>query len=198
MLKLFYTGYKLEINQHGVFFNTGKHDKYLYLPIAVNILTLLDKAHETTVVINRMEKLSDAAILEMIRRYEPELETHVKAEEKAYERHIAEMIALVRDKERLSEIEKSTWIRNIEIMRPYMIQREINKLYYIHTLKHIKETIYTKRITEIQIDFDMMKWHVMRSIAGNLSYGVKSVSTQITVEPNREGKKMVKLLTGIR
>lgn len=201
MLKLHYTGPKPLINQHGVFFKTGKIDKYLYLPIAIGILKMIDtQEREPTphaVAIPHRSAFSNSTMLETLQHYEPELAQHVQKEEKAYEKHIDAMITLVENRHSLTEEEKEIWIRNIRIMTPYMIQREINKLYYIHTLKHIKHLICHNNVTEITTDFELRHWHVMRSISGNLEYGTKSTSTSIRVESNREGKRIVKLLINL-
>jgi hypothetical protein len=79
-------------------------------------------------------------------------------------------------------------------MKKYMIQREINKLYYIHIIKAIKKIIYQDNINEIDIDFSIRHWHILESIAGNLEYGVKSVHTAIKIVENKKGELVAKLL----
>jgi len=46
MLKLYYTGPKPQISQHGVFFKKGKEDKYVYLELATKILLAIDKNYD--------------------------------------------------------------------------------------------------------------------------------------------------------
>ena len=188
MFKLYYTGPKPIISQHGIFFKNGKEDKYVYLKTAVSVLLSIDKNQSDANI-----QLTDSNIPDILQSYEPELEKHIVAEEARYEAHIQTMIEEVHCHP-LSHEDKETWIRNIHIMTPYMIQREINKLYYIHTIKAIKEVIHQDKIIEIDIDFDMKNWHILSSIAGNLEYGVKSIPTDIKVEPDKEGELIVKLL----
>ena len=195
-MKLHYTGPKPTISQHGVFFKNGKEDKYIYLKLAVTVLLAIDKDY------NRQEKyetyiadhnnLSDEKLLEILTMYEPNLEEHVENEEKRYEKHIDTMIEEVKHN-LLTEEEKSIWIKNINIMRPYMIQREINKLYYIHCIKAIKEIIHKDRIKEIDIDFSLQHLHILESIAGNLEYGTKSIPTVIKINPDNNGRMMARL-----
>ena len=187
-MKLHYAGPKPIISQHGIFFKNGKEDKYVYLKTAVKILLSIDKNVSDPTI-----RLTDSNIPEILETYEPKLAHHIEEEERLYEEHIQKMIKDV-EKHPLTAEEKAIWIKNIHIMRPYMIQREINKLYYIHTIKAIKEVIHRDRITEIDIDFDMKNWHILESIAGNLEYGVKSIPTLVAVEPNIDGVLMVKLL----
>jgi hypothetical protein len=195
-LKLHYTGPKPIISQHGIFFKNGKEDKYIYIKLASRVLLAIDKNYSKqdkyVTYIEEHDALSNEKVLDILKTYEPDLETHIYNEEKHYEEHIDIMIEEVNNK-LLTEEEKSTWINNINIMRPYMIQREINKLYYIHCIKAIKEIIHKDGIMEIDIDFNLQHWHILESIAGNLEYGVKSIPTVIKVEPSKEGVLMARL-----
>ncbi|SFV54926.1 hypothetical protein MNB_SV-14-1121 [hydrothermal vent metagenome] len=201
MLKLHYTGPKAIINQHGIFFRKAKIDKYLYLPIAIRILKTIDKKYMTQnshkIYIDNNDNYTDEEILKTIKEYEPKLEKHVETEEIAYKQHVANIIEKVKNKTSLTEEEKNIWLKNIEIMNPYLLQREINKLYYIHTIKHIKKLIYKYKISEIDIDFTLKNWHVLESISGNLEQGLKPISTTIKVDTNTYGISVVKLLINI-
>jgi len=198
MIKLHYTGPKPIINEHGIFFKNGKIDKYLYLPISVRILRSIDKDHSTkkshTIYVEDHDNFTDEDMLETIKKYEPKLEEHVEAEEKRYEQHIESIIEEVKSKEYLKQEERDAWLKNIEIMKPYLLQREINKLYYIHCIKHIKELIRKYEISEIDIEFTLKDWHVLESISGNLEQGHRAISTTIKVDTNRDNSRVVKLL----
>jgi len=202
MLQLHYTGPKPLINEHGIFFKNGKIDKYIYLPISIRILKTIDRDYITKkshkLYIKNHDDFTDEEMLETIKLHEPKLAEHVEAEELAYEKHIAEEIEQVKNKKYLTEIERETWIKNIEIMKPYLLQREINKLYYIHSIKRIKELIYEHEIYEIDMDFTLKDWHVLESISGNLEQGQKSVSTTIKVETDKNGVNVVKLFINSR
>ena len=197
MLKLKYSGPKPFINQHGIFFKEGKEDKYIYLKIATRVLLSIDKVYRKQenfqVFIDNHDNLTDADILEILKMYEPNLEQHVQNEEKKYEQHITNMIKEVEENKIISDNEKKIWIKNINLMKDYMIQREINKLYYIHLIKAIKNIIHKDDIKEIDIDFSLEHWHILESIAGNLEYGTNSIPTLIKVEENKNGELVAKL-----
>ena len=196
MLKLQYAGPRPRISHQGVFFDKGKEDKYIYLNTAISILQAIDKdysvqeRHET--FIQKSDTLADEKILEILKQYDADLEVHVDREQKEYEKHIDEMIERVHHMP-LSEEEKSIWITNIHTMRSYLLQRESNKLYYIHTIQAIKKIIRKKKIRVIEIDFTLNTWHILESIAGNLEYGSKSIPTMVKIDPNDEGKIMARL-----
>jgi DNA-binding TFAR19-related protein (PDSD5 family) len=193
MLILHYTGPKPIISQHGIFFKHGKEDKYVYLKTAVYLLLSIDKDAYRKYKGTPSEALTDQEVIDILRSYEPNLEQHISEEEKRYEAHIEEMREHARSHP-LTEEERTAWLNNIEIMRPYLIQREINKLYYIHCIKAIKEIIHEERLKEIDINFSLKNWHILASIAGNLEYGVKSVHTMIKVETDKEGELIARLL----
>ncbi|SHO81681.1 hypothetical protein MNB_SV-15-1227 [hydrothermal vent metagenome] len=201
MLKLYYTGPKPIINQHGVFFRKSQIDKYIYLPIAIRILRTIDKEYKRdeshNIYVDNHDNYSDEEMLKTIQKYEPKLEEHVEAEERAYEKHIANMIEEVKNKSYLKKEEMEVWLKNIEIMKPYLLQREINKLYYIHSIKHIKRLIHKDKISEIDIDFTIKDWHVLTSISGNLEQGANSLSTIIKVDTNLDGVAVVRLLINL-
>ena len=188
MLKIKYMGPKPQITENGVFFKDGKEDKYLYLKTAAQILLSLNKTVKENdnlqVLVSNHEDLSDEDIINIIKRYEPKLEEHIQIEEKKYELHIQDEIKDVENHKVLNDEEKRVWINNINIMKDYMIQREINKLFYIHLIKAIKDIIKENSVHEIDIDFSLEHWHVLSTISGNLEYGTKSVSTTIKMEVN--------------
>ena len=188
MLKIKYMGPKPQITENGVFFKDGKEDKYLYLKTAAQILLSLNKTVKKNdnlqVLVSNHEDLSDEDIINIIKRYEPKLEEHIQIEEKKYELHIQDEIKDVENHKVLNDEEKRVWINNINIMKEYMMQREINKLFYIHLIKAIKDIIKENSVHEIDIDFSLEHWHVLSTISGNLEYGTKSVSTTIKMEVN--------------
>ena len=193
MLRLHYVGPKVFISQHGISFKKGKEDKYIYLHTAVFLLLAIDKHRQNRYSRAPSETLSDQEVLEVLQAYEPDLEQHVAQEEQRYETHIEEMREQARSHP-LTEDEHKAWLNNIEIMRPYLIQREINKLYYIHCIKAIQEVIHQERYREVDISFSLKNWHILTSIAGNLEYGVKSVRTAIKVAISKEGILIARLL----
>ncbi|KIM07842.1 MAG: hypothetical protein KU28_05150 [Sulfurovum sp. PC08-66] len=54
-------------------------------------------------------------------------------------------------------------------------------------------SIHERQISSISLDFDLLKWHVLRSISGNLTYGVGSLRPSIVLETNHTQKLLIKL-----
>jgi len=196
MMQIHYAGPRPRISHQGVFFDKGKEDKYIYLNAAVGILQAIDKDYTVQdryeTFIHKNNKFTDEKIVEILKQYDADLETEIEQGVRQYEQHIDEMAKRVKVKP-LSEEERRIWITNIHMMRPYLLQREINKLYYIYAIRMIKNIIRQKKIREIEIDFTLLNWHILESIAGNLEYGTKSVPTRIKIEPDNNGRTVARL-----
>ena len=187
-----YMGPKLDITKSGIFFKDGKEDKYVYLKTAAQILLSIDKRYKDNdnfkVIITNHDNLSDNDIIAITKNHEVDFEKHIENEKIKYEQHIKDEIKKVQEQQLITDEEKKVWINNINIMKDYMIQREINKLYYIHLIKAIKNIIKQNDIKEIDIDFSLEHWHVLSTISGNLGYGINSVSTSIKTEKNENNE----------
>ncbi len=193
MLELSYMGPKPIINQHGVFFQKSKMDKYIYLSHAIGILKSINEYDKCHVDIQTDWLLNDLEIAESIHQHLPNLHDKMTKKKRRVERDLIISIEQIQNKNYLSKEEKRIWTKNIEIMTPYIVQRKINKLYYIYLLKLITQAIHERQISSISLDFDLLKWHVLRSISGNLTYGVGSLRPSIVLEANHAQKLLIKL-----
>lgn len=185
-----YAGPRPEISHHGIQFKDGKEDKYVYLIIAIQILKAIDKDYEEKKSYSydtKTKRFTDAELLDIMNTYEPNLKETVMQEEIRYEEHLQEEIAHVKQRKDLKEIERDTWIENLNIMQQYRIQRAVNKIYYIHCVADIAKVIKREKIKEIDTPFYEKYWHVLQTIQGTLSEGRDSVGTDLKVENTSEG-----------
>jgi len=185
-----YAGPRPEISQHGIQFKDGKEDKYVYLIIAVQILKAIDKNYEEKQSYSydtKTKRFTNDELLEIMLSYEPNLKEAVIQEEIRYEEHLKDEITQVNSRSDLKEIERETWINNLNIMQQYRIQRAINKIYYLHCVEDIAKVIKRERIKEIDTPFYEKYWHVLQTIQGSLSEGRDSVGSDIKIETTDEG-----------
>ena len=185
-----YAGPRPEISHHGIQFKDGKEDKYVYLIIAIQILKAIDKDYEEKKSYSydtKTKRFTDAELLDIMNTYEPNLKETVMQEEIRYEEHLQEEIAHVEQRKDLKEIERDTWIENLNIMQQYRIQRAVNKIYYIHCVADIAKVIKREKIKEIDTPFYEKYWHVLQTIQGTLSEGRDSVGSDLKVENTSEG-----------
>ncbi len=191
-----YAGPRPIISQHGISFKDGKEDKYVYLLIGVQILKAIDKNyHETNHYSYNIDtkRISDDGLLEIIHQYEPEIQKHVEYEEKNYEKHLDEEIEHIRNRTDLKNIERTTWVNNLNIMKAYKIQRAVNKIYYLHCINHISKVIKRERIKEIDTPFYEKYWHVLQTIQGKLSEGRDSIGSELKIESTKTKDMIAKL-----
>ena len=185
-----YSGPRPVISQHGIDFKDGKEDKYVYLIISTQILVAIDKdydkvksySYDTTT-----KRFSDDELLQILLKYEPDLKEKVIQEELRYEKHLDEEIESVRKKTDLTKVEIDAWINNLKIMKPYRIQRAVNKIYYQHCVHDIASVIKREKIKEIDTPFFEKYWHVLQTIQGAISEGRDSVGSTLEIEPSDKG-----------
>ena len=191
-----YAGPRPIISQHGIQFKDGKEDKYVYLLIAIQVLKAIDKNYEDHKGYSYSldtKKIPDDEILDIMLKYEPEINEHVENEEINYVKHLDEEYAHIEQRNNLKSIEKTAWLNNLNIMKEYRIQRSINKIYYIHAIKHIVKVIKRERIKEIDTPFYEKYWHVLQTIQGELSEGRDSIGSDLKVQSNENRGMIAKL-----
>lgn len=171
-MKIEYAGLKPVISEHGISFKDGKEDKYKYLKYAIDILMAIDHSYETkrTYSHNLSDKrLSSDEILNQLLKIHPKLEATMNKEIESYLVHLDEEENDIENRKTLNDLEKSTYINNLKIMREYRVQRAKNKIFYMHCIDTIVETIIKYKIKEIDTPFSERFWHILQTIQGHLS-----------------------------
>ncbi len=192
-----YAGPRPTISHHGIEFKEGKEDKYVYLMIGVQILQAIDKDYKEQSSYSydlHTKRVDDQTMLDTMQNYEPNIIKEVDDELFNYSKHIENEILKVQESRILKDIEKEIWINNINIMKNYRQQRAVNKIYYMHCIKNIKEIIKRENIKEIDTPFYEKYWHILQTIQGSLETGQESKHTELKVFKNKESIMMAKLL----
>ncbi len=171
-MKLEYAGLKPIISEHGITFKDGKEDKYKYLKYAIDILTAINHDYEKKRKYSHNlndKRLSATDIVDTLLKFHPSLERTMNTEIDSYLIHLDKEEESVRNNSQLNELEKDVFINNLKIMREYKIQRAKNKIFYMHCIETIVETIQKYKIREIETPFSERFWHILQTIQGNLS-----------------------------
>jgi hypothetical protein len=196
MLKVKYVGPRVEVSHHGIHYKKDKEDKYVYLMVALEILKDIDNDYEKQVAYSHcFEKhtLDESEVHTILKKYEEDVETHAHAEYTRYEEKIAHELAFVKGLATLSTLEKDVWMKNIELMKSYRLQRAINKIYYEHCIKNIRELIIHKKIKELITPFNKDFFHVINSLKGQLITGKPSLDANVVEEINKNNELCIKL-----
>lgn len=199
MRKIRYSGPRPMISQYGIEFKEGKEDKYVYLMISIQILKAIDKNFAENKHYSYdlgTKRVADEEILNTMLKYEPSLSSSVDNEALSYEKKLDQEIEDIKNQKALSEIEKDVWIKNLEIMKDYRIQRAINKIFYVHSIHEIIEIIKREKIKEIDTPFNEKYWHVLKSIEGTINSQKGSLRANIVVENKNGMLKTILRITG--
>jgi hypothetical protein len=198
-MRIEYAGPRPMISQHGVEFKEGKEDKYVYLMISIQILQAIDKnyeGHKSYSYDTTTKRFTNAEIHNILDSYSGTLEQDVENEEKFYTEKIDVEIEDIKSRTNLKESEIEAWVKNLEIMRKYRIQRSINKIYYMHSIELIKQIIKREEIKEIDTPFFEKYWHVLQTIQGALEEGRRSVHTNLEIQKVDDDTMIAKLFIG--
>lgn len=170
-MKLEYAGLKPIISEHGISFKDGKEDKFKYLKYAIEILTSINHEHKKNQKYSHQikdEKLKPNEIVDILKDFHPNLEKTILKEIENYKLHLENEIKEVKDST-LSDIEKQTFIANLNLMKDYKVQRATNKIFYFHCVDTIVEIIKKYKIKEIDTPFNERFWHILQTLEGELS-----------------------------
>jgi phenylalanyl-tRNA synthetase alpha subunit len=191
-----YVGPRAVISQHGISYKEGKEDKYIYLMTALEILQDIDNNYEEKKEYSHCitpKEFDEKEFQEILEQYDKHLEQEVEDETNRYKQKIEHEIATVKNLKTITDIEKEVWCKNIELMTPYMIQRAINKIYYVHCIEIIKDIIIKKGIKEINAPFTKKYWHVLESVHGSIQND-KSPYVSTIKEETYNGKMIIRLI----
>ncbi|MCO4845448.1 MAG: hypothetical protein KC427_05450 [Sulfurovum sp.] len=196
MSKAEYVGPRVEISNHGIVYKKSKEDKYVYLMVALEILKDIDNDYEkkpfyTHTFENR--SLKEEELHTILKCYENDIEESVSKECEKYKQKIKHEIEYIQNLVHLADIDKEVWIKNIELMKNYRVQRAINKMYYMHCIQNIIQVIRHKKIKEITTPFNKNFFHVLNTIKGALITGKPSLDAKVIEEYNEDDTMVLRL-----
>lgn len=197
-MKIKYSGPRPVITEHGISFKDGKEDKYVYLMGSLQILQAIDRSFDEKKSYSydlKSKRLQNDEMLEILKRYEPNIEKVAEDEMIEYSHKLDEEIEQVDERAFLKDIEKKALKNNLKLMKDYRIQRAINKIYYMHTIEDIAKIIKREQIKEIDAPFYEKFWHILQTIQGELEEGRQSVHTDIEIQKAEDSEQLwVKLI----
>lgn len=164
-----YIGPKAVISEHGISFKDGKEDKYVYINHAINIFNAINHEYDKHTVYNHTlenKEYSSTEVFTLLKENLKNFESLLNAELAGYAIYLQAQENEVANRTHLSPEEKSTFINNLKIMKPYRQQRFINKHIYEHIIQAIANTIVNNQLKEINTPFNERFWHILQTIEG--------------------------------
>ena len=194
-MELKYVGPKPIISHTGIEFDTNKEDKFVYLNIAVQLLKALDHEYIKDRVYTYEtdnSRLSNHELYEELKKYCPNLDELLDKKNHDAQEEIEHNIKRAQENKVLTEDEKKTLQKNLEIMKEYIIQRSVNKSVYYCTINVLAELVKKDNIDYIIAPMFQKFAHVLHSIQGVLAKQKFPIDTKLDIY-EKDGKLLVKL-----
>jgi len=113
-------------------------------------------------------RLDDDEINGLVQQYCPDLMMLIeKAEQKTRTSIIGKQGRMV-DNMRMSAENKAVYLKNLELIEDYIIQRNINKTAYYCMIRHLAESLKSSHIEYIVVPMSQTFIHVLHSVQGVL------------------------------
>lgn len=188
-ITLKYVGPKALYSAHGISFDHAKEDKFVYLSILAELIEALDhdyidnKRYITNV---GNTPLDQTTLLELIRKRPSNLDEQIEYWIAKTTQEIDEDIKRAHDNHLLNAEEKEVLNKNLEILRPYRIQRSINKSVYYAGVKLLASIIKQGSIEYIVTPMYPKFLHVLHSVQGALRAIHPPVDSKIDIYEEHE------------
>ena len=194
-ITLKYVGPKALFSVSGISFDNSKEDKFIYLSILAELIEALDHeyANDQRYVVETGNKpLDEHILLDLIRKRPSNLDEQIEYWFAKTTQEIDDDIKRGRENLILNAEERQVLINNIEILRPYRIQRSINKSVYYAGVKLLASIIKQSGIQYITTPMHPKFLHVLHSVQGSLRGSHPPVDSAIDIH-EQQGHLVVQL-----
>lgn len=188
-ITLKYVGPKALYSAHGISFVNAKEDKFVYLSILAELIEALDHDYidnKRYIADVGNTPLDQTTLLELIRKRPSNLDEQIEYWIAKTTQEIDEDIKRAHDNHLLKAEEKEVLNKNLEILRPYRIQRSINKSVYYAGVKLLASIIKQGSIEYIVTPMYPKFLHVLHSVQGALHAIHPPVDSKIDIYEEHE------------
>jgi len=179
-----YVGPKALFSVSGISFDNSKEDKFIYLSILAELIEALDHEYSSDqryVVETGSKPLDENILLDLIRKRPSNLDEQIEYWAEKTTQDIDDDIKRARNNPILSAEERQVLENNLEILRPYRMQRSINKSIYYAGVKLLASIIKQSGIQYITTPMYPKFLHVLHSAQGALRALHPSVDSTIDI-----------------
>lgn len=183
-ITLKYVGPKALFSVSGISFDNSKEDKFIYLSIVAELIEALDHEYASDqryIVETGNKPLDENILLNLIRKRPSNLDEQIEYWAAKTTQEIDDDITRARNNPILSVEERQVLENNLEILRPYRLQRSINKSIYYAGVKLLASIIKQSGIQYITTPMYPKFLHVLHSVQGALRALHPSVDSTIDI-----------------
>jgi len=194
-MELKYVGPKPIISHTGINFDNNKEDKFVYLNIVVQLLNSLNHKYIKDKVYtyqSNISKLSNSNLYDELKNYCPKIDSLIEKENHDIRAEIKDNITRAKENNILTNEDKITLEKNIQIMKEYLIQRSINKSVYYCAVNALAELVKADHIDYIIVPMFQKFAHVLHSVQGSLQRQKFPIDTDMEIY-EEDGKLLAKL-----
>lgn len=190
-----YVGPKAHISETGITFDNNKEDKYVYLHIALQIIKAIDHEYMEDRVYTYnadTKRLNNDELYNASRAYCAEIDKVIDEAENSAKDYVEELLQRAHENTLLDETEREILIKNISMMRNYIIQRAVNKAVYYCVINALAELLKKDNIDYIVAPMFQKFAHVFHSVQGVLINQKVPINSTMEIY-EEDGKLLVKL-----
>ena len=179
-----YVGPKALFSATGISFDNSKEDKFVYLSILAELINSLDHEYisDKRYVIEAGRKpLDENILLETIRKRPSDLDEQISYWITKTTKEIDDDIQRAKENPILNTEEREVLKKNLEILRPYRLQRSINKSIYYAGVNLLASIIRQSDIQYITTPMYPKFLHVLHSVQGALRAFHPSIESNIDI-----------------
>jgi len=194
-MKIKFVGSKPIITQTGITFNNNKDDKFVYLNISVQLLKAFKVesiTHKVYTYDTKNKRLNNDEIYDSILHYCPDVKEVIEAHQQHAQTEVDNDIDRAKNTMLLGEDERMTLVKNITIMRDYVIQRAVNKAVYYRVINEIASELKKEKIDYVIAPMFQNFAHIFHSIQSVFQEQSAAIDTAIEIY-EEEGKLLIKL-----
>lgn len=183
-ITLKYAGPKALFSVSGISFDNSKEDKFVYLSVLAELIEALDHEYASDqryVVETGHKPLDETILMELIRKRPSNLDEQIEYWSAKTTQEIDDDIKRARQNLVLSAQERQVLEDNLEILRPYRLQRSINKSIYYTGINLLASIIKQSGIQYITTPMYPKFLHVLHSVQGSLRAMHPPVDSSIDV-----------------
>lgn len=183
-----YVGPKALFSVSGISFDNSKEDKFIYLSILAELIEALDHEYASDqryVVETGNKPLDGNILLALIRKRPSNLDEQIEYWIGKTTEEINDDIKRARINPILRAEERQVLENNLEILRPYRLQRSINKSIYYAGVKLLGSIIKQSGIQYITTPMYPKFLHVLHSVQGALRALHPSVDSTIDIHEEK-------------
>ena len=185
-----YAGPKPTVSQHGVMFDYSKDDRFQFIEILVHLIEAFNRhTHngETLHFSIKNNELSSQEMINILKRYVPDLDERIENEIKEFLKVEEEEKKHVREIKDLTSEEKEVWLKNIDLVHDINIQRTINKAIYHAAVEVLGRELLKDHIKKLVIPMQGRYHHIAKSLSYMLDHLKTPVKSCYKIIETNEG-----------